>query len=538
MSYNLPLNECRRHYWPLRLHAMSRMLRVAVVIVAAISLTRCRSSFPCEGIRKLRIGMTEAEVRQVLGSPASVSRGAGGPGPEILFDSTWNYDGRLGVGFYDGRMTLAYAVTQAMAGRRSDPLRNLADKALGIGAVHHEVVCAALNGDFEQGIDSAGAIRNLQSTICNIHVRDPDPLRSFRRTPDAAGSSRASRTCRGDGRGATRWRSGARRSSRRARRRASSSRACTTPTTSAGSPRPPGSASQLDPDTYTSPESHEIALLAAGAAVDARRARDGRVAHAARRDGAAAGASRRARSRDGLLPATTTSRSPRRTRARRAPRRSRSWTTTSITATARSTSSRPIRTSSTSRRTSSRTTRAPARRTRSGARRGTGSRSTCRSKSARWTRTISSRSRTRAAGAAAVRARSAARVGRLRRARARSARRHAPLDRARSRAMTLELRAVADECCRGRIVVGDRGRLRSAGAGRVARRGDRGACTPPRRRRGRERRRPRAAHSAWRAGRSSRRSGRSGSDWTVCSDDTLRPTHGLATGAQSVSDRW
>jgi acetoin utilization deacetylase AcuC-like enzyme len=30
-----------------------------------------------------------------------------------------------------------------------------------------------------------------------------------------------------------------------------------------------GKASQLDPDTYTSPESHEIALLAAGAAVDA-----------------------------------------------------------------------------------------------------------------------------------------------------------------------------------------------------------------------------------------------------------------------------
>ena len=30
-----------------------------------------------------------------------------------------------------------------------------------------------------------------------------------------------------------------------------------------------GKSSQLDPDTYTSPESHEVALLAAGAAVDA-----------------------------------------------------------------------------------------------------------------------------------------------------------------------------------------------------------------------------------------------------------------------------
>ena len=37
-------------------------------------------------------------------------------------------------------------------------------------------------------------------------------------------------------------------------------------------------------------------------------------------------------------------------------------------------------------------------------------------------------------------------------------------------AMTMELRAVAEECCGGRIVAVDRGRLRSAGARRVARR--------------------------------------------------------------------
>ena len=30
-----------------------------------------------------------------------------------------------------------------------------------------------------------------------------------------------------------------------------------------------GKAAQLDPDTYTSPESHDVALLAAGAAIDA-----------------------------------------------------------------------------------------------------------------------------------------------------------------------------------------------------------------------------------------------------------------------------
>jgi hypothetical protein len=66
-------------------------------------------------MRKLQVGMTEAEVRQLMGPPASVSHTGGGPGPEILFDSTWDYDHRparswLGVGFLHGRMTLAYAI--------------------------------------------------------------------------------------------------------------------------------------------------------------------------------------------------------------------------------------------------------------------------------------------------------------------------------------------------------------------------------------------------------------------------------------------
>ena len=37
------------------------------------------------------------------------------------------------------------------------------------------------------------------------------------------------------------------------------------------SPRRPDGPAMLDPDTFTSPESHEIALLAAGAAIDAAR---------------------------------------------------------------------------------------------------------------------------------------------------------------------------------------------------------------------------------------------------------------------------
>ena len=63
-----------------------------------------------------------------------------------------------------------------------------------------------------------------------------------------------------------------------------------------------GSASQLDPDTYTSPESHEIALLAAGAAIDAVERVMAGSHQRGGRDGAAAGAPRGARSRDGLLP--------------------------------------------------------------------------------------------------------------------------------------------------------------------------------------------------------------------------------------------
>ena len=93
-------------------------------------------------------------------------------------------------------------------------------------------------------------------------------------------------------------------------------------------------------------------------ALDARRA--------GVRAGAAAGASRRARPRDGLLPLQQR-RGRRGARARpRARRASRSSTSTCITATARSGSSTTIRASSTSPATSSRSTRAPAPPTKSG----------------------------------------------------------------------------------------------------------------------------------------------------------------------------
>ena len=129
--------------------------------------------------------------------------------------------------------------------------------------------------------------------------------------------------------------------------------------------RTAGRAVALDPDTFTSPESYEIALLAAGAAVQAaEHALDSR--RAGRRARAAARAPRRARPGDGLLPVQQR-RGRRRARASRAGcRASRSSTSTSTTATARRRSSTTIRACCTSRRTSSRSIRAPARPTRSG----------------------------------------------------------------------------------------------------------------------------------------------------------------------------
>ena len=63
-----------------------------------------------------------------------------------------------------------------------------------------------------------------------------------------------------------------------------------------------GQAVALDPDTYTSPESYEIALLAAGAAVDAVERAMGGAHTTAFATRAASRPSRRARPGDGLLP--------------------------------------------------------------------------------------------------------------------------------------------------------------------------------------------------------------------------------------------
>ena len=137
---------------------------------------------------------------------------------------------------------------------------------------------------------------------------------------------------------------------------------CTAATISTTLRKTAGRAVMLDPDTFTSPESHEIALLAAGAAVDAaREAYD--VAHRNVRAGPAARPSRRGRSRHGLLPVQQHRGRGNGAASRSASSAWRSWTSTSTTATGRRTRSTKTRPCCTSRATSFRTIRARAPRT-------------------------------------------------------------------------------------------------------------------------------------------------------------------------------
>ncbi len=97
-----------------RLPPLGRSLTVAVAVIGAMMLGWCRSSFPCEGIRNLRVGMTETQVRQLLGPPAYAHSVTGVSGQQIPFDLGWDYDHRpsmfwLSVRFNNGRLVLADA---------------------------------------------------------------------------------------------------------------------------------------------------------------------------------------------------------------------------------------------------------------------------------------------------------------------------------------------------------------------------------------------------------------------------------------------
>src|SRR3954453_6528453 len=153
-----------------------------------------------------------------------------------------------------------------------------------------------------------------------------------------------------------------------------------------------GSAIALDPDTYTSPETYEIALLAAGAGGGGGGGGvgGGPKGGAGGGAGGAAATSGRGRwfARQAITPSTTarwgsafttTSLSRRRMRRHLGPGGTPSSTTTSITATVLSTRSSTIAMCSTCRRTSTRITRGPARSTRSASDPAPATRSTCRS---------------------------------------------------------------------------------------------------------------------------------------------------------------
>jgi len=99
-------------------HRLRRRWRTMLAIgtIALLYLPvyyRLRSSFSCEGISKLRLGMTQDEVRSVLGEPASTAATPENSDP-IQFDSAWDYQHNpsrywLGVNFYRGHLVLADA---------------------------------------------------------------------------------------------------------------------------------------------------------------------------------------------------------------------------------------------------------------------------------------------------------------------------------------------------------------------------------------------------------------------------------------------
>ena len=182
-----------------------------------------------------------------------------------------------------------------------------------------------------------------------------------------------------------------------------------------------GRAVMLDADTFTSPESLEIARPGGRRRRAGRRAR-ARSPRAGVRARPSAGPPRRARPRDGLLPLQQRRRRRGGRASRAASTASRSSTSTCITATARSGCSTTIRRCSTSRPTSSRSIREPARPTRSA--RATGRGFTVNvplEAGATDADYYLAYSRARRAGARPVRAGADARLRRLRRARTRSA---------------------------------------------------------------------------------------------------------------------
>ena len=214
-----------------------------------------------------------------------------------------------------------------------------------------------------------------------------------------------------------------------------------------------GRATALDPDTFTSPETYDVARLAAGAVLAG-------VDHVLGRAAAARGRWRWS-GRPAITPSatarwasacSTTSPSPPRTRAQRVCREWPSSTTTSITATARSGRSTTIRRCCSSRRISTRSIRAPERPATPARARALGFTVNFPMEAGATDADFERIYGVAGRHPSAVSAGAHPAVGRVRRARGRSARRHARDARAQFGRLTALIAAVADECCDGRLV--------------------------------------------------------------------------------------
>jgi hypothetical protein len=89
------------------------LVTATMALLVAAGFGRIRSSFPCDGIRKLRLGMSRDEVGQLLGDPVR-SVPAPGISSPIEFDEIWDYSRPvslfwLSVDFYQGHLVIADA---------------------------------------------------------------------------------------------------------------------------------------------------------------------------------------------------------------------------------------------------------------------------------------------------------------------------------------------------------------------------------------------------------------------------------------------
>lgn len=102
---------------------LNRLVRISVlasVLVLSVACDRLADGLTCDGVRKLKIGMTPAEVRNILGPPLSSASGGSMCGKttirECWFYSTSN---RVSVNFDAVGLVRASAYYKPIFGDRS-----------------------------------------------------------------------------------------------------------------------------------------------------------------------------------------------------------------------------------------------------------------------------------------------------------------------------------------------------------------------------------------------------------------------------------